>query len=149
MGVLVLVGLGAVGAWFALAPPGARTGTGPAAAGSSSVSGTQAALEVERPAEGALLGTREFVVSGRVAAKGQVKVQVNGVEAVVTGERFEARVTAPSDGSYPMLVVLTGEGGGTEVVRREVTIDATAPEVEVTEPSSWSGRCRRSRGRWG
>ena len=126
----------AVGAWVALAPPGAPRGTEPAVVGSSPVSGAEAALEVERPAEGALLGTREFVVAGRVVAKGQVKVQVNGIEAVVTEDRFEVRVTAPSDGAYPMLVAVTGEGGGTEVVRREVTVDATAPEVEMTEPST-------------
>ena len=61
-------------------------------------------LAITAPAEGALLAANPVHVEGTVSGAAGVKVTVNGTDATVTGERYEADVVAATDGELPIAV---------------------------------------------
>ncbi len=86
------------------------------------------------PAEGAVVGSAEVVVSGEVADDGSVtQVWVNDVPAVLDGDAFSAILTL-AGGNQTIVAVAQDDAGAYGTASRVVQVDVSGPMVAIQTP---------------
>lgn len=95
---------------------------------------TPPTLNVQQPADGALLNTASANVTGTFGDESQTTVTVNGVTATLTGNSFGAAVPLV-EGANTLTVTATDAAGNRTTVTRTVTRDTGAPALSVTQPT--------------
>ncbi|TWI69730.1 carboxypeptidase family protein [Pseudoduganella lurida] len=101
---------------------------------SVAITGTATSVEITSPAGGAYLNTPVVTVSGKVGDPG-ARVTLNGVSAVLSGTDFNASVPL-NEGPNTVTAVATNSGGSTTTSSILVTLDTTAPKVEIYSPAA-------------
>ncbi|WP_146171986.1 choice-of-anchor X domain-containing protein [Pseudoduganella armeniaca] len=96
------------------------------------VAGTATGVEITSPANGAYLNTPAITVAGSVGDPA-ARVTLNGITAVVSGTSFNASVPL-NEGPNTITAVATNSGGTTTTASILVTLDTTAPKVEIYSP---------------
>ncbi|RJS18828.1 hypothetical protein DRW03_24520 [Corallococcus sp. H22C18031201] len=93
-------------------------------------------LVVEAPADGTMVGGMRFAVTGRVdEGVLPLQVTVNGAPAAVSSRHFSASL-ALLEGTQSLSIQVTDAMGRTAAAQRTVTVDRTAPYLQVTRPAS-------------
>jgi plastocyanin len=91
-------------------------------------------LDIDSPAEGAIVGPGSLQVSGTVADDGQVTaVTVNGVPADVSGASFEATINL-APGNQTILAQAEDDQGAKAADTIVVLVDGQGPAVQILEP---------------
>ncbi|MBJ6764140.1 hypothetical protein JGU66_25480 [Myxococcaceae bacterium JPH2] len=93
-------------------------------------------LVVESPADGTVVGGMRFAVTGRVDEGAlPLQVTVNGLPAAVTSRHFSASL-ALLEGKQSLSIQVTDALGRVASAQRTVTVDRTAPYLQLTRPTS-------------
>jgi hypothetical protein len=97
---------------------------------------TAPALTVDEPGPSAILGSATVTVSGSVADAHGVSLAVatRGVTPAADGS-FSADLQFP-EGAHSLEVVATDEVGNRSTIRREISVDLSAPELRIAAPSA-------------
>ncbi len=107
----------------------------PEAEPAGAVDRTPPVLELDAPADGAVLSSRSFSVRGRVVdGAGSARLGGEALSLDADG-RFETTLTLDADG--PVVIALDADdasGNSAETLRRRVVVDSVAPSVVVTSP---------------
>lgn len=115
------------------ASPGATAVSVSAESGSIVVDTTAPVLTVTTPEEGAVLATDVVTVAGTVDDVAIAAVYINETSVAVSSGAFSYEITLP-EGDQTIEVVATDGAGNSSSDARIVTIDLTAPIVEILEP---------------
>jgi hypothetical protein len=98
------------------------------------VSGTSTSIALASPANGAYLNTPVITVRGSVG-DAAATVRINGIAAPVASGSFSASVPL-NEGPNTLTAVATNSGGSTTTASILVTLDTTAPRIEVYSPAA-------------
>ncbi|QGZ42387.1 hypothetical protein IP92_04122 [Pseudoduganella flava] len=101
---------------------------------SVAITGTATSVEITAPASGAYLNTPVITVSGKVGDTA-ARVTLNGIAAPLSGTTFNASVPL-NEGPNTITAVATNSGGSTTTSSILVTLDTTAPKVEIYSPAA-------------
>ncbi|KQV51397.1 hypothetical protein [Duganella sp. Root336D2] len=101
---------------------------------SVAITGTATSAEITAPASGAYLNTPVVTVSGKVGDPA-AQVTLNGIAAILSGTSFNASVPL-NEGPNTITAVATNSGGSTTTSSILVTLDTTAPKIEIYSPSA-------------
>ena len=113
------------------------TGYGPvvySAPLSTLITGTATGVAISAPANGAYLNTPVITLSGTVG-DGAARVSINGITTPVSGGGFAAAVPL-NEGPNTLTAVATNSNGTTSTASVLVTLDTTAPRVEIYSPAA-------------
>lgn len=100
---------------------------------------TPPTVSIDSPTEDSLFGQTPITVTGPVVDAHLASVTVNGVEAVISGDRFTAEGVPLSEGPTPLIAIATDVLGlVTESAPVTVRYDSTAPTVVIESPVSGS-----------
>ena len=92
------------------------------------------ALEVVSPTEALVIANLPVVVRGTASDATALEITVDGAEATITGEAWEASFEELTEGTHAFTVVATDAAGNTTTVTRNVTLDLAAPAVTIIAP---------------
>lgn len=95
-----------------------------------SVRSTGPALRIEMPSADGWVSSRSVIVEG--LARDVSAVEVNGVPATITGDRFQATINL-EEGRQRIEAIEVGGGLADQI---EINVDTIAPRIVLTEPSS-------------
>ncbi len=101
-----------------------------------------AAVGIDEPIEGAVVGA-EIRVAGRVPVlpdRTAGVLRVNGLDVPFEEGRFETVLRPEKDGRFAIRVVFSEIGAPASVVELTVTVDLSPPVIEVYEPAEEEGR---------
>lgn len=101
---------------------------------SVTVAGTATGVAITAPANGAYLNTPAITVAGTVGDPA-ARVTLNGIAAILSGTAFNASVPL-NEGPNTITAVATNSGGTTTTASILVTLDTTAPKVEIYSPGA-------------
>jgi len=104
---------------------------------SVAITGTATGIEITSPSGGAYLNTSVITVSGKVGDPA-AQVTLNGIAAVLSGTAFNASVPL-NEGPNTITAVAANSGGSTTTNSILVTLDTTAPKVEIYSPAANGG----------
>ncbi|NHZ97548.1 choice-of-anchor X domain-containing protein [Massilia sp. CCM 8734] len=100
---------------------------------SFAITGGAAGVGITAPADGAYLNTPVLTVQG-VTGDGAALVKINGIAAPLSDKRFAAAVPL-NEGPNTVTAVATNSNGSTSTASVLVTLDTTAPKVEIYSPA--------------
>ena len=95
---------------------------------------TNPALEVVTPTEDLVIANLPVVVRGTASDATALTISVNGAEATITGDAWEASFESLSEGPQTFTVAARDAAGNVTTVTRNVTLDLAAPVVTITAP---------------
>ncbi len=98
--------------------------------------GTPPQLQIQQPAENALLGTATVAVSGTATDPHLLRVRVSGVDAQLSASSWLASGVSLAEGGNTLTVVAEDKAGNQRTLTRSVVRDTTDPEVAITDPVS-------------
>ena len=101
---------------------------------SVAITGSATGVAISSPASGAYLNTPVITVTGQ-AGDPAARVSLNGVAATLSGNSFNASVPL-NEGPNTITAVATNSGGSTSTSSIQVTLDTTAPKVEIYSPTA-------------
>jgi RHS repeat-associated protein len=90
-------------------------------------------VAITSPEPDACLDATSVEVRGTVSDRAVAKVTVNGITATVANGVFIASVPFPNEGKFTIEVEATDAAGHAAAINVPITIDRTAPLVEITE----------------
>jgi len=97
------------------------------------VNGTASGVSISSPANGAYLNTPVITLVGSVG-DGAAQVKVNGILVPLSGKQFSASVPL-NEGPNTVTAVAANSNGSTTSASIQVTLDTTAPRVEIYSPA--------------
>lgn len=101
---------------------------------STLITGTATGVAISSPANGAYLNTPVITLSGTVG-DGAAQVSINGITTPVSGGGFAASVPL-NEGPNTLTAVASNSNGTTSTASILVTLDTTAPRVEIYSPAA-------------
>ena len=101
---------------------------------STLITGTATGVAITSPANGAYLNTPVITLSGTVG-DGAALVSINGITTPVSGGGFAAAVPL-NEGPNTLTAVATNSNGTTSTASVLVTLDTTAPRVDIYSPAA-------------
>ena len=101
---------------------------------STVITGTATGVAISSPANGAYLNTPVITLSGTVG-DGAAQVSINGITTPVSGGGFAAAVPL-NEGPNTLTAVATNSNGTTSTASVLVTLDTTAPRVDIYSPAA-------------
>ena len=96
-------------------------------------------LEVWTPAEGVLINSTGFTVSGTVSDDTDTIIKVNGQAVLKNGSSFQVNLTGV-EGVNHIIIEATDNGGNTTTVTRQIIIDSQGPAAFIpnVDPAGWT-----------
>lgn len=98
------------------------------------ITGAATSVELTSPPNGAYLNTPVITVAGKVGDPA-AQVTLNGIATVLSGTTFNASVPL-NEGPNTITAVATNSGGSTTTSSILVTLDTTAPKIEIYSPAA-------------
>ena len=98
------------------------------------ITGTATGINIAAPANGAYLNTPVLTISGRVG-DAAAQVSINGITTPVTNNAFAAAVPL-NEGPNTITAVATNSNGTTSTNSILITLDTTAPRVQIYTPGA-------------
>jgi hypothetical protein len=99
-----------------------------------SITGTATGIAITSPANGAYLNTPVITLSGTVG-DGAATILINGITAPVSGNSFATSVPL-NEGPNIITAVATNSNGSSNTSTVLITLDTTAPRVEIYSPAA-------------
>ena len=98
---------------------------------------TAPSLAIDTPAPGTVFGASPIAVSGTFVEANLLDINVNGVPASISGNRFTAAaVPIPAGASDPVAVARDRAGRTGQSAPVRITFDTQSPDVRITSPVS-------------
>ena len=101
---------------------------------SIAITGTATGVTIVSPANGAYLNTQVVTLSGNVG-DGAAQVKINGIATPLSGLSFAAAVPL-NEGPNTITAVASNSNGSTSTSSVLLTLDTTAPKIEIYSPAA-------------